>query len=133
MVFSAAANAIPVRNAIGYGELFWSLKHWFSRRRSRQWGLTLGTVEGYELLMANRNALLVVFYSYEFDGKSFSGQWRKWLLFSFSSVEAQTDKVTARFPIGAKARVRVEPNNPHRSIAEFQISSNGSIRTSKTK
>lgn len=119
MVFSAAANAIPVRNAIGYGELFWSLKHWFSRRRSRPWGLTLGTVEGCELLIANGNGWLVVFYSYEFGGKSFSGEWRKWLLFSFSSIESQTDEVTARFPIGAKAVVRVDPNNPNRSIAEF--------------
>jgi hypothetical protein len=69
--------------------------------------------------MANRNGWLVVFYSYEFEGKSFSGEWRKWLLFGFSSVEAQTEKVTARFPIGAKVRLRVDPNNPNRSIAEF--------------
>jgi hypothetical protein len=117
MVSSAATNPIPIRNALGYGELFSSLRHW--RHRSRQWGLTLGTVEGYELLMASRNGWLVVFYSYQFEGKSFSGEWRKWLLFSFSSVEAQTDKVTAHFPIGAKVGVRIDPNNPNRSIAEF--------------
>jgi hypothetical protein len=69
--------------------------------------------------MANRNGWLVVFAVSTLTGKSFSGEWRKWFLFSFSSVEAQTDEVTARFSIGAKARVRVEPNNPNRSIAEF--------------
>jgi hypothetical protein len=119
MVPSAATYAIPTRNALGYGELFWSLKQWFRRRRSRQWGLTLGTVEGYELLMASRNGWLVIFNSYQFEGKSFSGERRKWLLFSFSSVEAQTRKTTARFPIGAKVGVRVDPNNPNRSVAEF--------------
>ena len=119
MVPGAATEPIPIRNALGYGELFWSLRHWFNRRRSRQWGVTLGTVEGYELLMANRNGWLVVFYSYQFEGKSFSGEWRKWLLFSFSLVEAQTEKVTTRFPIGAKISVRVDPNSPSRSIAEL--------------
>jgi hypothetical protein len=119
MVPSAAMAPIPIRNALGYGELLWSLRHWFNRRISRQWGLMLGTVEGYELLMANRNGWLVVFYSYQFEGKSFSGEWRKWLLFSFSSVEAETEKVTARFPIGSKVAVRVDPNSPSRSIAEL--------------
>jgi hypothetical protein len=119
MVPGAAAGPIPVRNALGYGELFWSLGHWFNLRRSRQWGLTFGTVEGYELLMASRNGWLVVFYSYQVGEKSFSGEWRKWLLFSFSSVEAQTEKVTARFPIGAKVAVRVDPKRPSRSIAEL--------------
>src|ERR1017187_188178 len=119
MVLSAATEPIPIRNALGYGELFWSLRHWFNRRRSRQWPLTLGTVEGYELLMASRNGWLVVFYSYQFEGRSFSGEWRKWLLFSFSSVESQTGKVTAHFPVGAKVSVRVNPNSPSRSIAEL--------------
>jgi|ERR1039457_2298438 hypothetical protein len=119
MVPGAATEPIPVRNALGYGELFWSLRHWFNRRRSDQWGLTLGTVEGYELLMASRSGWLAVFYSYQFEGKSFSGEWRKWLLFSFSSVETQTGKVTARFPIGAKVEVRVDPKNPSRSIAQL--------------
>ena len=115
----AGTEPIPIRNALGYGEFFWSLRHWFNRRRSRQWGLTLGTVEGYELLMANRNGWLVVFYSYQFEEKSFSGEWRKWLLFSFSSVEAQTEKVTDRLPVGAKVEVRVDPKKPSRSVAEL--------------
>jgi hypothetical protein len=79
----------------------------------------LGTVEGYELLMARQNGWFVVFYSYEFNGGSFSGEWRKWLLFSFSSVESQTGKVTARLPIRARIGLRVDPNTPNRSIAEL--------------
>jgi hypothetical protein len=119
MALGAATEPIPIRNALGYGELFWSIRHWFNRHRSSQWALTLGTVEGYELLMARQNGWLVVFYSYQFEGKSFSGEWRKWLLFSFSSVESQTGKVTARFPIGSKVAVRVDRNSPSRSIAEL--------------
>jgi hypothetical protein len=119
MVLSTATEPIAIRNALGYGELFWSIRHWFNRHRSRQWPLTLGTVEGYELLMANRNGWLVIFYSYQFEGRSYSGECRKWLLFSFSSVESQTGKVTARFPVGAKVTVRVNPNSPSRSITEL--------------
>jgi hypothetical protein len=79
----------------------------------------LGTIEGYELLMARQNGWFVVFFSYEFNGRSFSGEWRKWLLFSFSSVESQTGKVTARLPVGARIGLRVDPNATNRSIAEL--------------
>ena len=108
----------PVRNVLGYGELFWSFRQCMTRRRSSQWSQVLGTVEGYELLMASRNGWFVVFYSYELDGKRFSGEWRKWLLFSFSSVDSQTGKVTTRLPIGARVELRVDPNDPSRSIAK---------------
>jgi uncharacterized protein DUF3592 len=111
-------ESIPIRNALGYGELFWSLRQWLTRRRSSQWSQVLGTVEGYELLMASQNGWLVVFYSYELDGRRFSGEWRKWLLFSFSSVESQTGRVTARLPVGARIGLRVDPSDPSRSIAE---------------
>jgi hypothetical protein len=119
MVPGAAAEPIPIRNALGYGELFWSIRHWFNRLRSTHWPLTLGTVEGYEFLMASQNGWLVVFYSYQFEGRSFSGEWRKWHLFTFSSIESQTEKVRASFPIGAKVAVRIDPNSPNRSIAEL--------------
>jgi Protein of unknown function (DUF3592) len=109
----------PVRNALGYGELFWSFRQWLTRRRSSHWPHVLGTVEGYELLMARDNGWFVVLYSYEFDGRSFSGEWRKWLLFSFSSVESQTGKVTARLPVGTRLGLRVDPHAPNQSIAEL--------------
>jgi len=107
----------PVRNALGYGELFWSLRQWLNRRRSSHWSQALGTVEGYELLMARQNGWFVVFYSYEFNGGRFSGEWRKWLLFTPSSVESRTGRVAARLPIGSKVELRVDPSNPNRSIA----------------
>ena len=108
----------PVRSVLGYGELFWSLRQCLIRRRSSQWPKCFGTVEGYELLMASQNGWLVVFYSYELDGRQFAGEWRKWLLFSFSSVESQTAKIAARLPVGARVGLRVDPNDPSRSIAE---------------
>ena len=109
----------PVRNALGYGELLWSLRQWVARRRATQWPIVLGTVEGFELLMARQNGWFVIFYSYGFDGARYSGEERKWLLFSLSSVESRTSKVTARFPIGSKVNVRVDPKEPSRSIAEL--------------
>ena len=110
-------ESIPIRNALGYGELFWSLRQWLARRRSFHWAQALGTVEGYELLMASQNGWFVVFYSYEFDGREFSGEWRKWLLFSFSSIESETGKITSRLPVGARIELRVDPKAPSRSIA----------------
>ena len=76
----------------------------------------LGTIEGYELLMARQNGWFVIFYSYGFDGAQYSGEWRKWLLFSLSSVESRTGTVRGRFPVGSKVNVRVDPKNPSRSI-----------------
>jgi len=109
--------AIPVRNALGYAEFLWSCRQLFMRRKSSQWAQALGTVEGYEFLSANQNGWLVVFYSYEIDGKPFAGEWRRWLLFGPSSIETATEKITSRLPVGAKIELRVDPSNPSRSIA----------------
>jgi hypothetical protein len=51
----------PVRNAFGYGELFWSLDQWLTRKRSSHWPQVVGTVEGYELLMAREKWLVRCF------------------------------------------------------------------------
>jgi hypothetical protein len=69
--------------------------------------------------MARQNGWFVVFYSYQFNGKSFSGESRRWLLFSFSSVESQTGKITTQLPRGTALVVRVNPNDPSRSVAEL--------------
>jgi hypothetical protein len=114
-------ETLPVRNALGYGELFWSLRQWLTRQRSSQWAQVLGTVEGYELLMARQNGWFVLFYSYEFEGTQFSGECRKWMFFIFSSVESRTERITAQLPVGTKVGLRVDPNTPSRSIAEFRI------------
>ena len=111
------AEVIPIRNALGYGEIIWSVRHWLARHKSSHWAQALGTVEGYEFLSASQNGWLVVYYSYSFDGQSFSGEWRTWLVFWFSSIEVETDKVTARLPVGTKIEIRVDPNNPSKSIA----------------
>jgi hypothetical protein len=110
-------EAFPIRNVLGYGELFWSLRQWLTKRRSLDWQQVLGTVEGYELLTPSRNGWFVVFYSYELEGKQFSGEWRTWLLFSFSSMESKTGKVIARLPVGSKIELRVDPDDPTQSTA----------------
>jgi hypothetical protein len=109
--------AIPVRSVFGYGELLWSVRQWLTKRKSSHWSQALGTVEGYEFLSASKNGWLVVYYSYAFGGQSFSGEWRTWLLFSFSSIETETEKMTAHLPVGARIEIRINPNNPNTSIA----------------
>jgi hypothetical protein len=111
------AAPIPIRSVFGYEEIFRSFRQWLIRRKSSEWAQALGTVEGYEFLSASKNGWLVVYYSYTFGGQSFSGEWRSWLLFSFSSIEAEAEKITARFPVGVRIEIRVDPNNPSRSIA----------------
>ena len=107
-IFTVTTESIPIRTALGYGELLWSIRQWLTKRRSVHWAQALGTIEGYELLMARQNGWFVVFYSYEFDGRRFSGEWRMWQLFSFSSIESRTGKLTARWPIGAKIELHVD-------------------------
>jgi len=109
--------AIPVRSVLGYGELFWSVRQWFMKRKSSQWAQALGTVEGHALLLARNHGWLVVSYSYTFGGQSFSGEWRTWLFFGFSSIETETEKITARLPDGARIEIRVNPNDPSASVA----------------
>jgi hypothetical protein len=111
------ATVIPIRSVLGYVELLWSFRQWLTRRKSYQWAQALGTVEGYEFLSASKNGWLVVYYSYAFGGQSFSGEWRTWLLFSFSSIEKETEKIIARLPVGARIEIRVNPDNPSKSIA----------------
>jgi hypothetical protein len=107
-----------VRPVFGFPEILWSWRQYIRKRRSRAWTRATGTVEGYELLLARDNGWLVVFYSYEFAGKQYSGEWRKWLLFTFSSQEEQTGKVTERLPRGAPVTVLLDPQKPSESAIE---------------
>jgi hypothetical protein len=81
-------------------------------------GSCLWDFEGYELLLARQNGWFVILYSYEFNGTQYSGEFRKWLLFSFSSEEAETEKVMKRYPRGSAISLRVDPHNPNRSVAD---------------
>jgi len=108
----------PVTWVMGFRQILCSVGQWLTKRRSARWVRVRGIVEGYELLLARENGWFVVYYSYDFNERQFSGQWRKWLLFWFSSQEAQTRKITSRFPRGTAIAIRVDPANPNRSVAE---------------
>lgn len=109
----------PVRSVLGYAEIAWSFRQWILRRRSTQWPNAAGTIEGYELLAARDNGWFVVFYSYTFGGERFSGEWRKWLLFTFSKPEKSLQDIVDRLPIGTHIAVRVDPTNSGRSVAKL--------------
>jgi len=108
----------PIRSVFGFPEMAWSLRQWARRQGARHWVPISGIVEGYELLLARQNGWFVILYSYEFNGSVYSGDYRKWLLFSFSSEEVQTGKLIRRFPRGASILIRVDPKNPNCSVAE---------------
>ncbi len=108
----------PRRTAFGFPELFWSIRHWAKRRRSKLWPQVTGVVEGYELFEARDNGWFAVFYSYSVNGTEHSGEFRKWLLFTFSSQDVQTGKVISKYPRGSSFTVRYNPENPDESIAD---------------
>ena len=108
----------PRRMVLGFPELFWSLRQGARRRRSKSWPQVRGIVEGYELLEARDNGWMAVFYSYSVNGTEHSGEFCKWLLFSFSSRDERTAKIIARYPRGMAVSVRFNPENPMESVAD---------------
>lgn len=108
----------PVRSVFGYSELGWYLSRWARKSRSRNWVSVDASVEGYELLAARDNGWLVVFFSYDYGGHQFSGEFRKWFLFNSSSMEGKVGEIISEFPRGTTVRVRVNPRHPSESIAE---------------
>jgi hypothetical protein len=114
----------PIRNLFGFSDLGWYLARRVRKLRSRNWISAEAIVEGYELLASRDNGWLVVFYSYEYDGNQFSGEFRKWLLswnwllVNASSLEEKADKVISRFPRGSTVRVRIDARSPAHSVTE---------------
>ena len=108
----------PVRSVFGFPELAWSLRQWARKRGSRAWVRVSGVVEGYELLLAGQNGWFVILYSYGFNGQEYSGEYRRWLLFSLSSREVQTEKVIRQFPRGKCIPLRVDPQQPSSSVVD---------------
>ncbi len=108
----------PVRWVYGFPELMWSLRQWVRQHASRGWVRVSGVVEGYEFLMARENGWFVILYSYGLDGTEYSGEYRKWVLFSFSSEEAKAEKMMKQFPRGTAIPLRVDPQKPSRSILD---------------
>lgn len=109
----------PVRWVFGFSELLWPLRQWARKRGSRAWVRVSGVVEDYELLLARGNGWFVILYSYAFKGTEYSGEFRKWLLFSFSSEDAQTGKMMKQFPRGAAIPLRIDPQKPSRSVVDW--------------
>jgi len=109
----------PVRWVFGFPELLWSLRQWAKSRRATGWTRVSATVEGYELLQARQNGWFVVFYSYVFGGKEYSGEFRTWILFDSQSHEVPTSRIIHRFPRGQAIAVRVDPQKPSELIAEL--------------
>ena len=114
-----AMELYPVRSVFGFPELLWSLQQWAKKGRATGWTRVSATVEGYELLQAGQNGWFVVFYSYAFGGKEYSGEFRTWILFTAQSHEVPTSKIIGRFPRGQAIAVRVDPQKPSESIAEL--------------
>jgi hypothetical protein len=82
-IFGCDMELYPVKLVFGFPEIAWSLRQWARRRLSDGWADVPATVEGYELLRSRENGWFVVFYSYEYADRQYSGECRKWLLSVF--------------------------------------------------
>jgi hypothetical protein len=116
---------IPARQVSGIPELFWALRYWRWRRHSERWEVVDGRVAGREFLRFSSNGgWFSLTYTYIFGEEMHSGELRKWLMPKKTS-KAETDPATAefseRFPNNAQIRVRVDPQQPGRSVADISV------------
>jgi hypothetical protein len=113
------------RQVFGLGELLWTIRHWWWQRNSRRWQAVSATVQAQEFLRFATNAgWLSVSYTYAFANEVFSGEFRKWII-SKKSSKAESDPETIdfsrRFPLGSQIGVRVDPEQPGRSVADQSV------------
>lgn len=83
---------------------------------SKRWIHQNGKVEGYEFLAGRNNGWLAVYYSYDYQGQWYAGEFRRWLLISTSDREAIAMKAQKLFPPGSSVAIRVDPKAPDVSI-----------------
>jgi hypothetical protein len=111
-------DLFPIREVSGFGEILWSFRQWRMRGSARQWLRVPGVVEGHELLASGSIGWVVVLYSYGFQGESFSGEWRTWVLVQRPFYD-QAAAIVARMPKGMKIGVRIDPGDSSKSVAEL--------------
>src|SRR6476660_10150804 len=99
----------PVTDTLGYAEMLWTVRDLFRRSLSKKWIHQTGKVEGYEFLAARNNGWLVVYYSYDYRGQWYAGQFRRWLLINTSDRDAIAIKAQKLFPNGSRVAIRVDP------------------------
>lgn len=105
-----------ITDTLGYAELLWTVRDLFRRVLSKRWIHQNGKVEGYEFLAAKNNGWLVVYYSYDYHGEWYAGQFRRWILVNTSDREAIASKAQQLFPQGSSVAIRVDPKAPDCSI-----------------
>jgi len=105
-----------VTDTVGYPETLWMVRDLFRRARSNRWKRQSGTVEGYEFRAAKNNGWLVVYYSYDYKGQLFGGDFRKWILINTSDSDGIATKAQKLFPHGSSVAIRVNPKTPDVSI-----------------
>ena len=111
-----AMELCPVTDTLGYTEILWTVRDLLRRPLSKRWMHHVGKVEGHEFLAARNNGWLAVYYSYDYQGHWYAGEFRKWLLINTSDHEAIGMKAQKLFPRGSRIAIRVNPKAPDVSI-----------------
>lgn len=117
-----SVTEFSTRQVFGIEQLLWTFRTWLWRRRARKWQVVPGSIAGREFLRLATNAgWLSLSYTYTFDRQVFSGELRKWIV-SRKTSKAESDPDTIefsrRFPVGSQIRVRVDPQQPARSVVD---------------
>jgi hypothetical protein len=120
---------LPVRQVYGLMELVWTIRNWWWQRNSPRWQSISATVRALEFLRFSTNAgWLSVSYTFTVADQLFSGELRKWII-SKKTSKAESDPDTIdfskRFRVDSQILVRVDPDQPVRSVVD---QSNGLIR-----
>jgi hypothetical protein len=105
-----------VTDTLGYAEILWTVRDLFRRALSKGWMHQIGKVEGYEFRAAKNNGCLVVYFSYDYQGQRYAGEFHRWLLINTSDREAIAMKSRKLFPAGSSIAIRIHPQSPDVSI-----------------
>lgn len=116
----------PSRQAFGLPELFWAIRYWLWKRKSRGWDSVTGKFAGREFLMLFTNVgWFSLSYTYEFGGQVRSGELRKWMRAkrrtSLSKMATDSIQFSKRFPDDLQIRLRVNPRQPDSSVVGFPV------------
>jgi hypothetical protein len=106
----------PVTDTLGIPEMLWTVRDLLRRAVSKRWVLQIGKIEGYEFRAAKNNGWLVVYYSHDYQGQRYAGEFLRWLLIDTSDREAIAMKAQKLFPQGSRVAIRANPQAPDISI-----------------
>lgn len=117
--FDCSAAEFAIEQVTGAEEIFRSIRQFWLRGNSKGWKKLTGTLSGlYFLRWGARAGWFEVVYTYEVDGRPFTGSLLRWASSNraINGTEPATLAFAVSFPTGSPIELRVDPKDPSRSV-----------------